>query len=148
MRSDPILSLSAQEEVAADYQAMGLSLRAHPLTFLREELKSLQAICASDLSTLPSGCRLKIAGLVLLRQRPSTANGITFVTLEDETGIANLIVRPNVWSRNRQIIRRANAVLAWGELQRESNVIHVLVSKIEDLSARLDDLRLRSRDFR
>jgi error-prone DNA polymerase len=97
---------------------------------------------------MPNNKRLKVGGIVLLRQRPSTANGITFVTLEDETGMVNLIVRRNVWERYRRVARGAVAMLAEGQLQREAEVIHVLVSRLEDLSERLEELTTRSRDFR
>ena len=88
-----------------------------------------------------------MAGIVLLRQRPSTANGITFVTLEDETGMVNLIVRRSVWDRYRKIARRAIAMIAHGRLQHESNIIHILVNRLEDLSDQLADLATKSRDF-
>ena len=101
-----------------------------------------------DLSTLPVDRRVKVAGLVLLRQRPSTAKGITFVTLEDETGIANLIVPPEIWERYHQVARTATAMLAHGHLQRQDNVIHVLVTRLQDLLSLLADLESNTRDFR
>jgi error-prone DNA polymerase len=91
---------------------------------------------------------VKVAGLVLLRQRPSTAKGITFVTLEDETGTANLIVHQRTWERFYDVARRSPAWLATGRLECKESVIHVIVSRIEDLSARLGELRTASRDFR
>jgi error-prone DNA polymerase len=143
-----IPALSAAEEVLADYSTQGMSLRAHPLSFVRDELNRLKVARAADLATLPNGRWVKVAGLVLMRQRPSTASGITFVTLEDETGQANLIVRPNVWERYRPVARGSGAFIAGGPLQRSDGVIHVLVGKLEDLTAELRGLRLRSRDFR
>jgi error-prone DNA polymerase len=136
------------EEVTADYRTVGLSLRDHPLKFLREELQRLRTVPASQLAMLPSGHRVKVAGLVLLRQRPSTAKGITFVTLEDETGLANLIVRQEVWERHRRAARSATVLLATGELQREESVIHVLASRLDDLSDLLAGVPGKSRDFR
>jgi error-prone DNA polymerase len=141
-------SMTPQQEVVADYRSVGLSLRDHPMKFLRPMLQRLRAVPAKALATLPHGRRLTVAGLVLLRQRPSTAKGITFVTLEDETGMANLIIRPEIWERYHQAARRARALLVHGSLQRQNQVIHVEVHKLEDLSARLTDLSLRSRDFR
>jgi len=91
---------------------------------------------------------VKVAGLVLLRQRPGTAKGITFVTLEDETGTVNLIVHQRTWDRFHSIARRSPAWLATGRLECKESVIHVIVSRIEDLSTRLGDLRNKSRDFR
>ena len=86
--------------------------------------------------------------MVLLRQRPSTAKGITFVTLEDETGMANLIVRHQIWERYRRVAYASTVMLAQGTLQKEADIIHILVTRLEDLSHRFADLRNRSRDFR
>ena len=109
---------SPLSEVVADYRATGLSLRDHPMKFLRPTLEKLRVAKASDLAILPVDRRVKVAGLTLMRQRPGTASGITFVTLEDETGFANLIVRPEVWERYHQAARTATALLAHGRLQR------------------------------
>jgi error-prone DNA polymerase len=150
-REEPEVLLPAMtplENVLADYNTAGLTLRQHPISFLREELNALGITPAERLSKLPHNKRLKVGGIVLLRQRPSTANGITFVTLEDETGMVNLIVRRNVWERYRRVARGAVAMLAQGQLQREAEVIHVLVNRLEDLSERLAELTTRSRDFR
>jgi error-prone DNA polymerase len=84
---------------------------------------------------------------VLVRQRPSTARGITFVTIEDETGLTNLVVRPDVWQRFHKAARRAGAMLVTGRLERQQEVIHLVVAKIEDLSERLREVRVKSRDF-
>ena len=92
--------------------------------------------------------RYRIAGLVLLRQRPSTAKGITFMTLEDETGTANLIVHVNTWERFRPIARGASAVIAHGILQRQHGVCHLLVDRLDDLTDLLGEVTTRSRDFR
>jgi error-prone DNA polymerase len=91
---------------------------------------------------------LRVAGLVILRQRPSTAKGITFVTLEDETGIANLIVHATVWKRYELAARRAKALIVSGRLERQGQVIHVIAQRLEDMPARLGALRHHSRDFR
>lgn len=88
--------LSPAEEVLADYRTQGLSLRGHPMRFLREELHARGVVPAERLATWPNDTKVSVAGIVLVRQRPSTAKGITFVTLEDETGQANLIIRPGV----------------------------------------------------
>ena len=90
---------------------------------------------------------VRVAGIVLVRQRPSTAKGITFVTLEDETGVANLIIRQDVWQRFYRVARTAAGLIAHGRLQRHGRVIHVLVSKLEDLSEQLRGLGKQSRDF-
>jgi error-prone DNA polymerase len=88
-----------------------------------------------------------VAGIVLVRQRPGTAKGITFVTLEDETGQANLIIRPDIWRKFRTDALQATLLLAQGRLQRQSGVIHVLVTRLADLSAQLRALGPQSRDF-
>ena len=139
--------MSAAEEVLADYRSIGLSLRAHPLEFLREELEGMDVVPAERLKSWPDGKPVRVAGIVLVRQRPGTAKGITFVTLEDETGQANLIIRPGVWKRWRQAALGATLLLAHGRLQRHRQIIHVLVTKLEDLSGRLNALVSRSRDF-
>jgi error-prone DNA polymerase len=89
-----------------------------------------------------------VAGLVLVRQRPGTASGITFVTLEDETGVANLIVRPAIWERYRRAASTATALLAHGRLERQGEIIHILVSKLEDVVTLTQRLATQSRDFR
>jgi error-prone DNA polymerase len=147
---EPVVALpsaSPLSEVVADYRATGLSLRDHPMKFLRAGLDKLRVAKASDLAVLPVDRLVKVAGLTLMRQRPGTASGITFVTLEDETGFANLIVRPEVWERYHHAARTATAMLAYGRLQRQDNVIHVLVNRLDDLSRRIDDLGVSSRDF-
>jgi error-prone DNA polymerase len=136
------------EHVLADYRATGLSLRDHPLRFLRHELDRLRVTPAKDLATSPDGRRITVAGLVLLRQRPGTASGITFVTLEDETGMTNLIVYPAVWEKFHVAARTARLMLARGILQRQHDIIHVLVDRIDDLSDWITSTLPRSRDFR
>ncbi len=140
--------MTLEQEVVTDYGTVGLSLKDHPMSFVREQLDKLRVVPTSALSHEPNGRRLKVAGLVLMRQRPSTAKGITFITLEDEVGIANLIVRPDVWEKHRRVARHASAMLAHGHLQRENEVIHLLVYKLEDLAELMSGFRSKSRDFR
>ncbi|HTU26789.1 MAG TPA: hypothetical protein VMF30_15380, partial [Pirellulales bacterium] len=144
----PLPRLSLQEEVLADYRSTGLSLRAHPIEFLRGRLSELGVVPAERLATLADGVSVRVAGLVLVRQRPATASGITFVTLEDETGVANLIVRPDVWRRFFEAASRAIVLIAHGRLQRQEEIIHVLVWRLEDFSAASGRVASRSRDFR
>jgi len=139
--------MSQAEEVLADYRTMGLSLNAHPMKFLRDGLERLGVAPAEQLKVLPNGRPVRVAGIVLVRQRPGTAKGITFVTLEDETGVANLIIRPTIWQRYRQAAHGATILLAHGRLQRQGPVIHVLATRLEDLSPRLGELGSQSRDF-
>ncbi len=140
--------LSEFEEVIADYRTVGLSLRAHPLSFIRQTLHARQVMTSHQLASLPAQRHVRVAGLVLLRQRPSTAKGITFVTLEDETGTANLVIHPRTWQRFDQVARQASAMLVYGRLERQQGVIHVVADRLEDLTAWLDQLQNASRDFR
>jgi error-prone DNA polymerase len=143
-----LLPLSSPEEVVLDYHSQGLSLRGHPLASLRESLNDLDVVPAAMLKELEADRRYRVAGLVLSRQRPGTAKGITFMTLEDETGTTNLIIRPQVWERFRRIARQAGALIATGLMQRQEGVIHLIVDRFEDLTSQLPDLGHRSRDFR
>jgi error-prone DNA polymerase len=140
-------ALSPAAEVRADYRAAGLSLRAHPISFLRADLDQLKVLRSEQLATWPVGRHVRVAGVVLMRQRPSTAKGITFVTLEDETGQANLIVRSDIWLRYHRAARTATAMIAHGKLERQGRMIHVVVNRIDDMSERIAELRVRSRDF-
>lgn len=142
----PPMSLS--EQVFADYRTSGLSLKAHPMSFFRNELDLLRITPAAKLNVMPDGRHLRVAGIILLRQRPGTAKGITFVTMEDETGIVNLVVKQRVWAQYYAIARHSAAWIARGRLERKDSVIHIVVSRLEDLSANLGELRTKSRDFR
>ncbi len=141
-------ALGPQEEVFADYRSVGLSLRAHPISFYRPQLDRLRVSSAAQLESKPNDRQLRVAGLVILRQRPSTAKGITFVTLEDETGTINLVVKPPIWERYYRIVRTRPAWIAHGKLERRSGVVHVIVNRLEDLADKLGELNTRSRDFR
>jgi error-prone DNA polymerase len=148
---DPAVTLdrlSPREEVSADYRNLGLSLRDHPMKFFRPRLETARVTTAAGLGALAHGRRVRVAGLVLVRQRPATANGITFVTLEDETGVSNLIIHPKVWERFHRIARRAQAMIAQGTVQRREETIHVFVDRLEDLTESLRGPAVRSRDFR
>ncbi len=144
---DQLQPMSMLEEVYADYHMTGLSLKGHPMSFARRELDRLKCVRASDLPTLRDGRHVRVAGLVLMRQRPSTAKGITFVTLEDETGSINLVLFAAVWDRFFKIARTSNAWLADGKLENRKGVIHVIVGYLTDLSDEVDGLNVRSRDF-
>ncbi len=140
--------LTPQQQVFADYATLGLSLRDHPLAFYRERLAKRGVTTAAGLAELRHGSRVTVAGLVLMRQRPATASGITFVTLEDETGSMNLVIHLRTWERYELVARRTNAMLVTGRLEREGIVIHVIVREIRDLQTEMDKLEHRSRDFR
>jgi error-prone DNA polymerase len=142
--------------IANDYESMGLSLGRHPIACLRSGLAGQGVRSASELAdqkACPNGCRLAVAGVVLVRQRPSTAGGIVFVTLEDETGITNLVIKPKIYVRYRRIARHAAAMVAVGRIERRHDVVHLVVARLEEIvrgdSARssIDDFGSRSRDF-
>lgn len=135
------------EEVYADYAATGLSLRAHPISFIREQLTRMRVTQSDKLGATPDGKFVRVAGLVLLRQRPGTAKGITFVTLEDETGSMNLVVKPGIWERHYKIARRSGAWLVHGVCENREGIIHIMVGRIEDLQQQVEGLTLHSRDF-
>src|SRR5262249_3487133 len=113
--------LKDEEAVVEDYSVLGLSLRSHPMAFLRAKLRAQDLITAADLKTLPNGKYVKIAGIVLFRQRPGTAKGTIFITIEDETGAANLIVWPKISERYRRAVFGAKLLRCEGILQKESN---------------------------
>ncbi|MFN4244437.1 MAG: hypothetical protein ACK4PI_14510 [Tepidisphaerales bacterium] len=135
------------QEVLLDYATTGLSLKAHPVGLVREALTREGVLPARVATSRRNGSRVKVCGLVLVRQRPGTASGIVFMTLEDETGVVNLIIRPPVWAKYRPAARHAGLLLAHGVVETHSNVTHVLVTKLEDRSPLLAGYRLTSRDF-
>jgi error-prone DNA polymerase len=145
---DSLVPMAQSEEVAADYATTGLSLRGHPVDFHRQKLKELQVRTAVELGSLPHGRLVRVAGLIVLRQRPGTAKGITFVTMEDETGSINIVVRPKVWESHYLICKRSNAWLVHGTLESRQGVIHVVANFIDDLTDSLGPLDIPSRDFR
>jgi error-prone DNA polymerase len=125
------------EEVVNDYRFLQLSLRAHPASFLRADLERRGVMCNSELRRLVSGSRVTVSGLVTVRQRPGSANGVIFMSLEDETALANIIVWPNQFARFRPIVLGARYVSVSGRMQEECGVIHVVADVLEDLSALL-----------
>src|SRR5262249_26783212 len=127
--------LSPAQEVIHDYRAQGLSLRGHPFGPLRPSLTAQGVVRAVELQTLEAGRSYQVAGLVLLRQRPGTAKGVTFMTIEDETGTVNLIIWRAVWERHRRVAHHAQAVLVTGQLQRQDDVIHLVVRRLKDMTA-------------
>ncbi|MFZ2145136.1 MAG: error-prone DNA polymerase [Xanthobacteraceae bacterium] len=139
-RSEPEVALPPMplgEEVVNDYRSLELSLRAHPASFLRSDLIARGVICNDELRARRSGERVTVSGLVTIRQRPGTANGVIFMTIEDETAVANIIVWPKTFERFRVAILGARYIAVTGELQQESGVIHVVAAKLHDLTALL-----------
>jgi len=134
------------EHVVEDYASLSLTLKRHPLAFLRAELAREGLVTAAELVHLPVDRRLSIAGVVLIRQRPGSANGVVFITIEDETGIANLIVWPQILERFRRAALGATLLRCTGKLQREQSVIHIVADRLEDWTPRLHTLRDRTGD--
>jgi error-prone DNA polymerase len=146
-------AMSLGEHVATDYVTMSLSVKRHPLALLRGKLDASRIVPASRLKELPPAARVTVAGLVLVRQRPSSASGVIFMTLEDESGIANLVVWPGVFERYRRTVMMSRLVECEGKLQRAGEVIHVIAQRLTDRSPLLDrlahgrDVPVASRNF-
>jgi error-prone DNA polymerase len=136
----PAMPLS--EHVVNDYQTVRLSLKAHPMAFLREHYAGRKFVTADRLKTIRDGRRLSIAGLVLIRQRPGSAKGVVFITIEDETGVANLVIWPDVFGKQRKIVMGARLMAVHGIVQHDedSDVIHVIAQRLEDHSHMLRHL--------
>ena len=139
--------MTAGREVVEDYRSRGLTLRSHPVAFLRGDLAANGYVPAGDLSATRDGRRVSVAGLVLVRQRPGSANGVLFVTLEDETDIANLIIWPSLFERQRRLVLSANMIGCRGKVQREGQVIHVIAEHLIDLSGLLGAVGEREEVF-
>jgi error-prone DNA polymerase len=145
----PLLAAPTEgEDVVADYRALGLTLGRHPLALLRERLAGERLMTAADLTAVPSGGEVRTAGIVVTRQRPAAASGVTFVTLEDETGYVNLVVWERVGEAYRRALVDSRLMEVHGRLQRESGVTHVVARSLADRTRLLGELATRSRDFR
>ena len=136
------------QNIAADYRSAGLTLGRHPLALLREQLDESCIVTARQLQALPNGGVVRVAGIVTARQRPQSAGGVMFITLEDETGSINLIVWERVWERARRIVNGSRLLEVQGTLQREGLVTHVVAQKLADRTRMLGSLVTQSRDFR
>ncbi|TRD22770.1 error-prone DNA polymerase [Palleronia caenipelagi] len=148
--ADPVVALPAMpvsERVVADYQTLRLSLKAHPMRFLRRSMDRQGYVTTAALTRARQGQAVRLAGLVLIRQRPGSAKGVCFVTLEDETGTANLVVWPKVMAQFRKIVMTARLMEVRGHVQRDprSDVIHVVARELRDRSDAL--VRLAGQDF-
>jgi error-prone DNA polymerase len=135
------------EDIAADYASLGLTLARHPLALLRTRLKKLGLADALDLQKLPHGAMANVAGLVTCRQRPDTASGVIFVTLEDETGNVNVVVWSSLVERQRRELLGARLLGVRGAIERDGDVVHLVARRLTDYSALLGGLETASRDF-
>ena len=136
------------EEVVNDYASIGLTLRSHPLKLLRPQLAKRRLATAEQLHDCPNGRLARACGIVTMRQQPATAKGVIFVTLEDETGVVNVIVWPAVRDRQRTVLLGARLLAVFGVWQREGEVRHLVAQRLEDLTPMLGELAANSRDFR
>jgi error-prone DNA polymerase len=138
--------MAPTEETMADYAASGVTVGPHLMAHLRPRLKAGGVLSAAELVDAASGAWVRCAGVVIVRQRPGTASGFMFLTLEDETGIANAIVTPDQFQENRTILHRAQILIVEGPLQKQDGVIHVRGRRFTELRA--DGAMPRSHDFR
>jgi error-prone DNA polymerase len=148
--AEPAIELPRPSEgqtVMADYRSLGLTLGRHPLALLRGRLERLSVVTARELKGIKNGRAVRVAGIVTHRQRPGTASGVVFVTLEDETGVSNLIIWPKVFEAQHDAVIGAMLMVVNGQLQSEQGVIHVVARRIEDYSRWLGGLPADSRDF-
>jgi error-prone DNA polymerase len=147
--AEPLLRRPSEgEDIVADYAGVGLTLRRHPLALLRTHLDRRGYGNAETLRELATDTRVRTAGLVVCRQHPSSASGVVFITIEDETGQTNIIVWPKLVERQRREVLQAGLLGVVGELQNEAGVIHLIARRLIDESALLGCLKTVSRDFR
>ncbi|TPL88540.1 error-prone DNA polymerase [Mesorhizobium sp. B2-3-12] len=147
---EPVVSLrpmTAGGEVVEDYGHVGLSLRAHPVSFLRDDLRRRRIVTCREAMEARDRSWLEAAGIVLVRQRPGSAKGVMFITLEDETGIANLVVWVKVFEQYRRVVLSAGMIAVHGRIQREGDVVHLVAQRLVDLSAELASVGNRDAAF-
>ncbi|WP_398467901.1 error-prone DNA polymerase [Tardiphaga sp.] len=139
--------MTAGSEVVEDYRHVGLTLRAHPVEFLREDLNAKRIVTCAEAMSARDGKCLTAAGIVLVRQKPGSAKGVMFITIEDESGVANLVIWPSLYERQRRIILGASMIAVQGRIQREGEVVHLVVRQLTDLSADLAGVSDRDENF-
>jgi error-prone DNA polymerase len=139
--------MTGGREVVEDYAHMGLSLRAHPASFLREEFCRREIITCAEAMRAPDNKWLQTAGIVLVRQKPGSAKGVMFITIEDETGIANLVIWPDLYEKQRRIILSSGMIAVYGRIQREGEVVHLVAHRLTDLSVELASVGERDATF-
>jgi len=132
--------MRAGGEVVEDYVHLGLSLRAHPVSFLRNDLRSRKIVTCAEAMRAADNKWVETAGIVLVRQKPGSAKGAMFITIEDETGIANLVIWPNLYEKQRRIVHSAGMMAVYGGIQREGDVVHLVAHRLTDLSDELANI--------
>ena len=139
--------MTAGGEVVEDYGHVGLTLRNHPVSFLRADLRRQRIVTCAEAMQARDGRWLQTAGLVLVRQMPGSAKGVMFITIEDETGIANLVIWPKLYERQRRVILSAGMMAVHGRIQREGEVVHLVAHRVTDLSRALASVGDRDAAF-
>ncbi|MBV8629274.1 MAG: error-prone DNA polymerase, partial [Silvibacterium sp.] len=143
--AQPLRQMKTEERLAADYAGTGLTVGKHPMHYRRAELSQQGVLSAQQLRQRRDGEFVRTAGCVIARQRPGTAKGFIFLSMEDETGIANVIVTPDLYERERLTVTRSKFLLVEGPLQNQDEVVHVKATRLTPLSDRA--LEVRSHDF-
>lgn len=147
--AEPLLAVPSEgDDIVADYASLGLTLGNHPLALLRDHLAKRCVVTAAELAQVPNNARVRVAGLVTHRQRPGSANGVTFVTLEDETGHVNSVIWPDLGDRQRKTLLQSRLLSIVGKVQREGEITHVIAANLENYTPLLGRLKTESRDFR
>jgi error-prone DNA polymerase len=142
-----LFPLTEGQNLAADYASLGLTLGRHPLALLRNDLRAQRLVTANELRSFPHGRLTRTAGLVISRQRPGTASGVTFLTLEDETGSINVVVWRDLAEKQRRQLLGSQLLAVYGVLERQGEVTHLIAGHLQDLTSMLGDLVTQSRDF-
>jgi len=144
-QNSPLAVMTSEERLIADFHGTGLTVGPHPMAYCRDEMKALGVLCASDLPKVRNGSYVRVAGAVIARQRPGTAKGFVFLSLEDETGISNAIITPDIFEQSRFTITGGKFLLIEGRLQNLDNVISVKADRVEALS--VSNAAVVSHDF-
>jgi error-prone DNA polymerase len=138
--------MTIEERLVADSTGTGMTIGKHPMAYRRAELDKLRVVPAAKLSSIPNGRTVRVAGNVIVRQRPSTAKGVTFLSLEDETGISNIVIMPDRFDEQRFTILSHPWIIVEGRMQNVNHVTHVLAERVSPLANPLD-IATRSHDF-
>ncbi len=141
----PLAPMKQGHEVVEDYDSTGLSLRQHPVAFLREDLRRRGMVAYADLLHLRDGRRVIVPGIVLMRQKPGSAKADMFIAIEDETGVANLVLWPDRYQAQRRLVLSTSMLACHGKVQRERDVLHVVADRMGDLSGLLRSVSDRER---
>ena len=143
--ASPLSQMTSEERLVADFHGTGMTVGPHPMAYYREEMNALGVLRAIDLAAVRNGTYVRVAGAVIARQRPGTAKGFVFLSLEDETGISNAIITPDIFEQNRFTVIGGKFLLIEGRLQNVDNVISVKADRVEVLAA--SEAAVTSHDF-